>query len=208
MSKLSQYSELPVTIRLTETGQELSFVASPKGSSHHISGTVGAETFEGFVKVEPIVVEHPDVRWDVRVTFCIPTAATEAAINTVLATKTTVVIPAVLDVDGEPTTEEVVEPTDNELYLLNETRVDPFEQAREIQAAMPESTKPPVPGEEETLEKLAWEVRASSIDETEEEAVPQEEFIASETPPSIGEEEELGEKMAARAAARGRRAKR
>lgn len=208
MSKLSQYSELPVVIRLTETGQELSFVASPRGGSYHVSGSVGAETFEGFIKVEPIATEHPDIRWDVRVTFCIPADAAAAPVTTVTNTGLSRYVANKLDVDGAPAVEEIVEPTDNEKYLLDDVRVDPFEQAREINDAMPDATKAPVPGEEDALEELAREVRASSVDITEEEAMPPEDFIASETPPSVGEEEELGEKLAARAAARGRRVKR
>lgn len=209
MSKLSQYSELPVSIRLTETGQEITFVARPKGSTHHVSGFVGAETFEGFITLDVIPTVHPDVRWDVRLSLCVPAEA--VALEKVEAAPTKpkkAEKSVVLDVDGAPATEQITEYTENERFILDGIRVDPFEQTREIQDAMPESTKPPRPGEEEELEKLAWDVRASTIEDAEEESIPQEDFSVSELPPSIGEEEELSEKIAAKAAARGRRPKR
>lgn len=207
MSKLSQYAELPVSIRLTDTGQELSFVSSPKGGKFHISGTVGAETFEGFIKLEPIETAHPDVRWDVRLSFCVPADAADAAVQTLAVTKAVRAKPVVVDVDGAPATEENFEFTENEKFLLKDITVDPFEQTREINEAMPESTRAPLPGEEETLEKMAWDVRATPIEDNEEEATPPEDFIASEAPPSLNEEEELSERIAAKAV-RGRRAKR
>lgn len=208
MSKLSQYPSLPISLRLTETGQELSFSANPKGDKLHISGTVGAETYEGFIVVEPVVTSHPDMRWDVRISVCIPQEAVAAPTTKSAKTKKAEVLaPVAMDVDGEPTTDEQVEFTDNERFLLKDIQVDPIEQTRDILDAMPDPTAAPVPGEEDQLEKLAWEIRAEAPSEVEEEAIPQEEYIESTTPPAIGEEEEREEKLVAKAAARGRRHK-
>lgn len=210
MSKLSEYPILPISIRLTETGQELTFKANPKGDKLHVAGTVGAETYEGFIVVEPIQTAHPDMRWDVRLSLSIPDAVVAAPKTKAVARKTAdpVVDPVVnVDVDGQPTTEEVIEFTDNEQFLMKDIKTDPIEQAREILDAMPAPLKAPLPGEEDALEKLAWEIRAAEIEETQEEAIPQEEYIESTVPPSVGEEEEREAKIVAKATARGRRPK-
>ena len=208
MSKLSQYPSLPITIRLTETGQELTFSANPKGDKLHVSGNVGPETYEGFIVVEPVSTAHPDMRWDVRVSLCIPKESESATpAKTVKTRKAEVVTPVAVDVDGAPATEEKIEFTDNERFLLKDIQVDPIEQTRDILDAMPDATKAPSPGEEEALEKLAWEIRAEAPSQVEEEAIPQEEYIESTTPPAIGEEEEREEKLVAKAAARNRRPK-
>lgn len=199
VSKLSEYSELPVLIRLTESGQELYLVSSPKGGKHHISGLVGAETYEGYIEVAPIKTDHPDKRWDVRVSFCIPADAKDAELAT--TTKRSVknerkVVS--LDVDGSPNTEVGEAAKDAPITEVGGMAVDPFEQSQEILAAMPISTTPPAPGEEDMLEELARNIRATPYKDTVEVVTPQAEFSVSTRAPEPNEEELWADRANAR----------